>query len=145
MDDPHFADDFLAEEIDEFRGLRVAAVHERFHEKNVVLSRRVNDRHRFGVIQCQRFFAENMLTGLGGLEAPLNVRGVGRCDVDGLNLGIGEQRVVSAVATRYVVFCDEFIGARLRTAADGGELTGLGLGKLLGEDAGNSTGSQNTP
>ena len=89
MNDPHLADDFLAEEFDEFRGLRMTAVHERFHEKDVVPSRCLDDRQRFGVIECQRFFAEDVLAGFGGLEAPLGVRGVRCCDVDRLNLGIG--------------------------------------------------------
>ena len=62
MDDPHLADGFLLEEFDKLRSLGMAAVHERFHEKDIVLSRRVNNRRRFGMIQCQRFFAEDVFT-----------------------------------------------------------------------------------
>src|ERR1039458_10126605 len=70
---PNLADDFLAEEFDELRGLRMAAVHEGFHEKNVVISSRLDDRQRFGVIQRQGFFAEDVLAGCSGLETPLGV------------------------------------------------------------------------
>lgn len=84
-------------------GLRVAAIHECFDKDEALLICQVE--HLLGLVDGDGggFFAEYVFAGAQGFEGPVVVQGVGQTDVDGLDLGIGEQVVVAGVADRGMV------------------------------------------
>ena len=95
LDRAHLADRALADQLEQPRGLRVQAVHEGLAEEGPGLARRVD--HRVGLPggEPERLLAQHVLAGLGGLDRPLGVARVRRRDVDRLDLGVGEQRLVA--------------------------------------------------
>ena len=63
-------------------------------------ARRVDHALGLGRGQGQRLLAQDVLAGLGGRDRPLRVEVVGQRDVDRVDLGIGEQRLVGGVGAR---------------------------------------------
>ena len=72
-------------------------VHERLEHGDAVGLRRRLDQVEFGERGHERLFAQDVLPGFGGLHRPLAVQGVGQRDVDGVDVRVGEQRLVAAV------------------------------------------------
>ncbi len=105
----------------------------------------LDDGHRFGVVQRERFLAEDVLAGFGGLDRPFRVHRMRRRDVDRLDLRVGEQFLVAAVAARDAELRAERLGGFLRAAADGDQPPRFGLRHRLGEGARDGAGSQNAP
>lgn len=123
----------------------MATVHERFHEENVVLACGLDDGHGPGEIEGQRLLAEDVFPGLGGLDGPLGVQGVGGGDIDRLDVGVGQEVLVGAVGPHFAELAGEGLGFFLGSAADGHESAGLRAGQPLGECLGDVAGRQDTP
>ena len=70
----------------------------------------------------QRLLAEHVLAGLERADRPLDVQRVGQRDVDRVDLGVGEQRLVGAVRARDAVLGGEGPAALDVARADGDEL-----------------------
>ena len=51
----------------------------------------------------ERLLAQHVLAGLERADRPLDVQPVGQRDVDGVDVGVGEQRLVGAVRARDAV------------------------------------------
>ena len=97
----------------------MAAVHEGFEQEHVVVARGLDERHRLTHVGGQRLLAENVLAGLGRLDAPLGMEMVGQGVVDHVHVRVGEQRRVAPVAPRHVELGAERLGRLLPAAADG--------------------------
>jgi hypothetical protein len=139
------ADDAGADELDQPRGLRVAAVHEGFHEEDAVLARGLGHDHGFGVVQRERLFAKDVLAGPRRLDAPLGMRGVRRADVDGVDLGVGEERLIAAIRALESEFLRKFIRGFPSAAADGDQRSRAGFGQPFGESVGDTARSDDAP
>src|SRR2546421_223892 len=103
----------------------MAAIHEGFHEKNIVLDCGFNDGRGFVEVQRQRLFAEDVLLRLRRADRPLGMKRMRRGDVYRLNLWIREQRIVAVVSFRDAELLAELIRRLARAAADGDERSGL--------------------
>ncbi len=66
----------------------------------------------------ERLLAEHVLAGLERLDRPLDVHRVRQRDVDGLDVGIGEQGLVRAVRARNLPLARVRVGPRLVAARD---------------------------
>jgi hypothetical protein len=89
---PYLADGAALDEFHQPPDLRVAAVHERLHQKDVGLPGGVDDSGGLRVVDRQGLLAQDVLAGPGGLDRPLGVQGVRRGDVNGLDEWVGAPR-----------------------------------------------------
>ena len=127
--------------------LRVAAVHEGFHEEAPLLRRDFRHRRHLGRVHPGGLFAEHMLAGAQSGNGQFGVPGVRGGDIDRVNVGIGHQRRVGVIALgrRNCVFVAE-TGALGRVAAgDGGQLARCRLRQTVGIIVGNGTRADDAP
>ena len=75
--------------------LRVAAVHEAFHEKDAGAVRRLQNGSAFGLVQGGGLFAQDVLARPGGADAPFRVHVVGEGDVHHVHFRILQQGLVT--------------------------------------------------
>ena len=99
-DGAQLADAAGAEEFAHAEPLRVAADHEGFADLDAGAVADGEEGPGFGDSEADRFFAEHVLAGFGGLDGPGDVELVGQGIVDGVDVGIGEQFFVGAVCLR---------------------------------------------
>ena len=123
----------------------MAAIHEGFHQEDIVAPRRLDDGHSLGVVEREGLLTQDMLAGLGGLDRPLRVLGMGGGDVDGLDIRVGQQRIVAAVATWDVEGVAESIGGRPLPAAHGGEHAAVRSRDAAGERLSDVARAQDAP
>lgn len=99
LDHPDLADDAGPDQLHQLLGLQVQPVHEGFAEECAGLARGMH--HGVGLEggQRQRLFAQHMLSGLGRLDRPLRMAWMRYRNVDGVDVGVGEQRVVAVEDT----------------------------------------------
>ncbi len=141
-DQAGLADGAGAEQADEGGGHRVHAVHEGFHQEDVVTARGVDDGFGLGGVQANGLFAEDVLSGRGGTDGPFGVGGVRGGDVDGVHLGVGEQGLVAVVEAGAGEFGRGGAGG---AAGDGVERAVAGVGEGGGKLAGDAAGAQDAP
>ena len=98
LDHPQFPDSPFADQFHQLLRLRMAAVHERLHQKHVVPPRRLDDGHRFAVVDGDRFLAEDVLARLRATDRPLGVSWVRVGNINGLDRRISQQRLVGSMA-----------------------------------------------
>ena len=80
---------------------RVEAVHERLHQQHArVAAGGDASRSASAAVMRQRLLAQDVLAGPGGGDRPLGVEVVRQRDVDGVDVRVGEQRLVRAVGAR---------------------------------------------
>ena len=94
------SDRAVGDESGDRRGLRMVAIHERLRQDE---PRGVRGVERFlGLAGMARvgLLAEDVLSGRERLHRPLVVHAVRERDVDGLDVGVGEERLVGAVGRR---------------------------------------------
>ena len=144
LDHADFADGPGLDEFDEPGRLRMQAVHEGFAQEGAGLAGGVH--HGVGLKggEAHRLFDENVLAGLGGLDGPLRVARMGRGDIDGLDLRIGDQGLVAFDDTG----AGEVFGKAglIRIArADGDEPGVRGLAGAALEGAGDAARPDNAP
>ena len=119
LDQAHRAHRAGLDKLDQFCGLGMAAVHEGFEQKYVVVARGLDERHRLTQVGGQRLLAEDVLAGLRRLDAPLGVEMVGQGVVDHVYVRVGEQRLVAPVPVGHVELGAERLGRLLPAATDG--------------------------
>ena len=100
LDHPHLADRPGGDQLAELRRLRMQAVHERLAGEGAGLAMRVEHRVDLEGGKRHRLLDEHMLAGLRRLDRPFGVAGMRRRDVDRLDLGIVEQRLVAIEDSR---------------------------------------------
>jgi len=71
LDHAHLADRAVANQLDQLVRLRVAAVHERFHQEHAGRAHGLDHPLRLCGIDRERLFAKHMLAGPRRLERPL--------------------------------------------------------------------------
>lgn len=96
-DGAEFADAALVDKFTESQPLGMAADHEGFADLDSSAGADGEEGFGFRFGQAERFFAENMLAGLGGFYCPGNVKLIGKRIVDGVDVGVGEKFFVGAV------------------------------------------------
>ena len=79
---------------------RVLAVHERLHQQDARLPAGVDHPLRLGRGHRERLLAQDVLAGPGRRDRPLGVEVVRQRDVDGVDVRVGQQRLVRAVRAR---------------------------------------------
>jgi hypothetical protein len=104
----------------------VVAVHEAFHEQAAGLLGGVEGALHLGRPPVERLLAEDVLARLERADRPLDVERVRERDVQGVELGIGEQLVVGAVGPLEAVLARVVLGAPAVAAADGDDLDPVG-------------------
>ncbi len=144
LQQPQLAEPAGAHQLHDRRGLRVAAVHEGLHEEDAVLPRGLGRLHRLRAVERERLFAKDVLARARRGNGPGRVLRVRRADVDGLHVGIGQQRFVAPVRAAGEL-AREGVGAVRCAAGHGGEPSGAGGGQALREGAGNAAGAQDAP
>ena len=97
IDGAQLADAAFVEQLAQAQPLRRAANHEGFADFHAGAFAHAEQRFGFGHGHAERFFAEHVLAGLGGLHRPRNVQLIGQRIVDGVDVGIGEQLLIRAV------------------------------------------------
>ena len=91
----------IVPEVDEFADahvLRVQAVHEAFHQRQMASLERFDNFRGFVGIQRKRLLQKHWLARLGGPDRPFQMHRVRQRDIEGVDGGIGEQRFVAADA-----------------------------------------------
>ena len=125
--------------------LRMATVHEGFHEKDAVASSRLNRGHGLGMINGKWFLAEDVLAGFGATHGPSGVQVVGQGDVNGVDIRISKQGIVSLVNPGNFKFASEPIGQLPGATCHRHQLTAGRLPDGSGKGVGYATRSQNAP
>ncbi len=97
VDRAQLADAALVEKLAHAQPLLSAANHEGFADFHAGAVAHVEQSFGFGHGHAERFFAQHMLAGLGGLDGQRHVQLIGQRIVDGIDVGIGEQLFVRAV------------------------------------------------
>ncbi len=95
LDHAHLADGAGADQLAELGGLRVQAIHEGLAGKSAGLAVGMEDRVDLEGRKREGLFDQHMLAGLGCLDCPFGVAGVGDGDIDGIDFGIGQQSVIA--------------------------------------------------
>ena len=98
------------------------AVHERLHQQPLVTVGDVEDGGHLVHPAAQRLLAENVLAGLERAQRPGDVLVVGQRDVDRLDIGVGEKRVVGAVCAFDLPLAGVLARPFLVAAGDGDEV-----------------------
>ena len=142
---PHLAHGAVADQVDQLLRLRVAAVHERLHEEDVVPHCRVDHSHGLGLVDGQWFLAEDVFAGGGRLEYPLGVEWVRRGYVHRFHLSICEQLLVRGVALVDLELGAKAVGRVLCPAAHGYQFAALRSGQAPGKGAGDIAQAEDTP
>ena len=123
----HLADRAFCDQLGQAHDLRVEAVHERLSQVPAVAPGRLDDRHRARVVDGERLLAHDVLAGTQSLDREAHVLGVHRRDVDGVDLGVGEEVCVGLVhadaAGRALEFGSERARAVRAAAGDRHQLT----------------------
>lgn len=99
----HAADGAGLQQRDHVGRLRLEPVRVALQQHDTVLARRAEHGLRLGQREGERLLAQHVLAGLGGVHRPGRVQAVGQRDVDGVDFGVGEQRLVAAVVARDAV------------------------------------------
>ncbi len=118
-DEPQAADRAGPDELHQARGLRVMAIHERLHEQTVVALGQVERRPHVGLAAAQRLLAQHVLARLQRPAGPLQVQRVGQRDVDGVDVRIGQQRLIAVVGALDPALRGVPLGPPSVTAGDG--------------------------
>ena len=79
---------------------RVLAVHERLHQEDARVPAGIDHALGLGGGHRERLLAQDVLAGPRGLDRPARVQVVGQRDVDGVDVGVGEERLVRPVRAR---------------------------------------------
>ncbi|MOA34845.1 hypothetical protein D3C78_1562540 [compost metagenome] len=93
-DDADIANRAALDQFEQFRRLRVQAIHIGLAGKDACLSRLVEN--GVGIVggKRNRFLHQYILAGADGLDRPFGMAGMGCGDIDGIDIGIGKQRIV---------------------------------------------------
>ena len=145
LDQAQLADGAVADEADQAGGLRMAAVHEGFHEKDPVAARGLHRNHGLGGVGGQGFFAQDGLARGGAADGPLQVHVVGKGNVYGFHAAVGEQFRIAAIAPGHVEPGAEVFGFFPAAAGDGQQAAGARLSQRSGKDGGDAPGAENAP
>jgi hypothetical protein len=145
LDVPHRADCSIPHEAHERLGLRMDAVHECFHQEAAGRRRGILHGHDLGVVETLGLFAEHGLAGLQGAQGPLGMLRMRCRDVDRVDAGVGEQRLVAAEARRAGEPVGELGRLRAIPARDGGEAIAFGAPERGGEGPGDAARGQDAP
>ena len=141
----HVADDAASEQLHQPLRLRVAPVHERLHQEDVVAPRRLHDGHSVRLVQGHRLLAEDVLASLGAPDRPLGVHRMGRRDVDGVHARIVHQGLVGCMPSLDPVSLAEALGVLLSPAGDGNQVARVSMFKGLREGRGDLARSYDSP
>ena len=85
------------EQFAEAKPLRVTANHESLADFDSGTGAHGEQSLRFSDSEAERFFAEYMLTGLGGLDGPRDMQLIGKRNVNCVDIWICEQFLIRAV------------------------------------------------
>ena len=119
LDVANLADGPFPHQLHKAKRLRMASVHERFHEECLALLGLIDDGHHLGVVEPCRLLAEHGLARAKRAYRPLGVVGVRGGDVDGVDFGVVHQLGVGPVGARHVEGPREGLGGLSPAAADG--------------------------
>ena len=115
----HFADPAGVNNLPNASRAHMMRPHESIHEPNFFGAAVTHQIGRFLRRRRQRLFAEDVLAGIGCLLRPLDMQGIRQRQVDGINLGVGEQVFVPAKSLGDARACRgllAFAASRLATA-----------------------------
>ena len=76
------------------------AIHESLHDEHALALGVMDGLLRLARIEGERLLAEHVLARVGGLADPLGVQVIGKRDIDGLDLTVGQQLLVGTVGFR---------------------------------------------
>ena len=125
--EPHRPDGAVLDERLHGRGLRVVAVHERLHQHEPRGLGACEGLLDLGGTARVRLLAEDVLAGVECRERPLVVEPVRQRDVDAVDLVVGEQRLVGAMAPGDPVLARIRLGPRAVPASDRDDLDPVGV------------------
>ena len=95
LDHPYLADGAGADQFADPGRLRMQAVHEGLAGEGAGLAVGMEYRVDLEGRERQRLFHQHVLAGLGRLDGPFGMAGMGQGDVDGVDLGIGEEGLIA--------------------------------------------------
>jgi len=134
-----------ADQLDHAPRLRVAAIHEGFHEHHIGVCAGFGDGHRLRVAHAQRLLAQHVLARPSRGDGPLRVHRMRRRDVNRLHFVVPEQGLVSGVAARHFELVAEFVGAGLSSRAHRSQGSAGAFVEGAGEGLGDGAGSEDAP
>ena len=100
LDRLQLADPAAPDQLARPQPLRVGADHERFLDSHAGAVAHRDQLRALGGVEPDRLLAQHVLAGLGGLDRPGHVQVVGQRIVDRVDLGVGQELLVAAVAAR---------------------------------------------
>jgi hypothetical protein len=96
----------------------VVAIHEPLRQQPPLALGHVERPLDFCRPAAERLLAQDVLAGLERAQSPLDVQRIGKRDVDGLDVGVGQQRVVAAIRPFDPLIARVSLGPRLVSAGD---------------------------
>ena len=123
LNQTHLADGAALDELQHLGDLGVAAIHEGFHQEDLMALGSFDDGHHLGGVHAHRLLAYDVFARFGGFDGPLGVPWVRRGDVDRLHVWVGQQRLVAGVSGRDAELVGKLVGLVLRAAANCDQFT----------------------
>ena len=118
---------------------------DRLHQEQPPAPRLLRHPRRLPGVERERLLAQDVLPGPEGVEGVLLVAGVGGGDVDDVDVGIGRQRVVVAVAGRNGEAVAEGLGPFGRTRGHGDDGAPVDQLHRFGETGGDGARADDAP
>src|ERR1700730_2191920 len=98
--------------------LRMASIHKGFHQKDIIALGRFDDLQGLSMVERDRFFTENVFTGVGSFDGPLRMQRVWNGDIYGLHIGVCQQLFIATITTWDMPGVSKASGILLSTTAN---------------------------
>src|SRR2546421_3670005 len=145
LDHTHLTNHTRTDQFQEFRCLRMATIHIRFHQEDTMALRRLDDGQGLGMIERNGLLTEHMFSRLSGFDSPFSMERMRKSQIDCLHVLVSQHIFVTAVAMRNMPLLTKCIGGSLGTAPNGNERSGLRLLRPIGKDASNPSCPKDAP
>ena len=145
LDEERLADAALPQDVDERPVRRKEATPDRLHDEEPAAPRLLDHGRRLASVECERLFAQDVLPGAEESQSVGFVPRLRGGDVDDVDVGVGGQGVVVAVAGRNAEPVAEGRGTLGRARRHGHDGPAGGLRHGVGESRRDGTGPDDAP
>src|SRR6266571_1141798 len=145
LDHTHLTNHTRTDQFQEFRCLRMATIHIRFHQEDTMALRRLDDGHGLGMIERNGLLTEHMFSRLSGFDGPFSMERMRKSQIDCLHALVSQHILVTAVAMGNTPALTKCVGGSLGAAPNGNERSRLRLLHPIGKDTSNQSSPNDAP
>src|SRR5947209_20092164 len=99
----------------------MATIHICFHQEDIMVLCRLDDRHGLGMIERNGLLTEHMFSRLSGFDGPFSMERMRKSQIDGLHALVSQHILVTAVALGNTPALPKGVSGSLRAAPNGNE------------------------